>query len=230
MSPNVSAARSPTTEHAEFWSKVATNYDRVVDLQIGLGTRDLVRERVAREGRLGRVVELGCGSGFFTAVLATKAERLLATDASPGMLELARNRVDARNVTFQAEDCQATSLADGAFDTAFISLVMHFTEPERTVDEMHRILARGGTLIVVNLDPLVLRGLDRVRSLVRILYQGAVGYRLKPPKGFGRNVLSETQLCDLLARRGFRVLGSETIRDPSRSSYIPLEYVRAVKT
>lgn len=146
------------------------------------------------------------------------------------MLAVARNRVDAQNVTFQVEECQATSLGDGAFDTAFVSLVLHFTKPERMVDEMHRILARGGTLIVVNLDPLALRGLHRIRSLVRILYQGAVGYRLKPPKGFGRNVLSETQLCDLLVRRGFRILATETIRARSRSSNIPLEYVRALKT
>lgn len=216
-------------EQAEFWSKVAEKYDGVVDLQIGGKTRSMVRERVVQEGPLGRLVEFGCGTGFYTRVLASKADTVLATDISPGMLELAKLQVKAPNVTFQAEECQRTSLPDARYDTAFISLVIHFTEPARTVAEMHRILRAGGTLIIANIDPQALNGLDRIRSLIRIVYQGLLGYRTKPPKGFGRNVMSETHLCDLLGRSGFRVEGVETIKDPSRSSNIPVQYIRAVK-
>ena len=75
-----------------------------------------------------------------------------------------------------------------------------------------------------------LNGVARVRSLARIIYQGAVGYRIKPPKGFGRNVVTEAQLRQLLDGSGFRVGSAETIRDSSRSSNIPVQYVRAAKT
>ena len=218
-----------TNEQAEFWSNVAIKYDRVVDLQIGGKTRSMVRERVAREGELGRLVEFGCGTGFYTELLARRADSLVATDISPGMLDVAKQRVNAPNVTFRAEDCQRTSLPDGAFDTAFVSLVLHFTVPDRTVAEMHRILRPGGTLIVVNLDTQALNGVARVRSLARIIYQGAVGYRNKPRKGFGRNVVTEAQLRQLLDGSGFRVDSAETIRDSSRSSNIPVQYVRAAK-
>ena len=71
--------------------------------------------------------------------------------------------------------------------------------------------------------------LDRVRCLIRIVSQGVVGYRVKPPKGFGRNVLTGAQLRERLTRSGFRVDDAETIRDPSRSSNIPIQYIRAVK-
>jgi ubiquinone/menaquinone biosynthesis C-methylase UbiE len=216
-------------EQAEFWSKVAERYDGVVDLQIGGKTRSMVRERVVQEGPLGRLVEFGCGTGFYTRVLASKADTVLATDISPAMLELAKQQVKMASVTFQAEDCQHTSLPDARYDTAFISLVIHFTEPARTVAEMQRILRAGGTLIIANIDPQALNGLDRIRSLIRIVYQGLLGYRAKPPKGFGRNVMSEKQLCDLLGRSGFRVDEVETIKDPSRSSNIPVQYIRAVK-
>jgi ubiquinone/menaquinone biosynthesis C-methylase UbiE len=218
-----------TNQQAEFWSTVASRYDRVVDLQIGGKTRAMVRERVAREGDLGRLVEFGCGTGFYTGVLARRADSLVATDISPGMLDVAKQQVNAPNVTFRAEDCQRTSLPDGAFDTAFISLVLHFTVPDCTVAEMYRILRPGGTLIVVNLDPQALNGVARIRSLARIIYRGAVGYRIKPPKGFGRNVVTESQLRELLDGAGFRVGTAETIRDSSRASNIPVEYVRAAK-
>ena len=222
-------SQESASEQAEFWSKVAARYDRVVDLQIGGKTRSMVRERVGREGNLGRAVEFGCGTGFYTEVLARKANTLLATDISSGMLELAKRQVNAPNVTFQAVDCQRTTLQDEGFDTAFISLLIHFTVPGQTVAEMYRILRPRGTLIIANLDPQLLHGLDRIRSLIRIAYQGIAGYRLKPPKGFGRNVMSEKQLRELLGRSGFRVESAETIRDPSRSSNIPVEYIRAVK-
>jgi ubiquinone/menaquinone biosynthesis C-methylase UbiE len=214
-------------EQREFWTKVARSYDRVVDLQIGPGARSMVRDRLAKEGRLGSVAEFGCGTGYYTEVLASHSDRVVATDLSPGMLDLARERIRAGHVTFQIEDVQRTSFPDHAFDTVFMSLVIHFTEPEKTLCEVRRILKPGGTLILSNLDPGALRGLDRVRSAIRIVYQGLTGYRLKPPKGLGAKILTERQLTELLVKLGFRVLGSETLKDPSRSSNIPLEYVRA---
>jgi len=74
-----------------------------------------------------------------------------------------------------------------------------------------------------------LNGLDRIRCLIRIVYQGLIGYRLKPPKGFGKNVMTDKQLCNLLGKVGFEVVSTETIKDTSRSSSIPVEYIRAVK-
>ena len=216
-------------EQSEFWSKVAQKYDQVVDLQIGPKTRSMVRERVAKEGRLGNLAEFGCGTGYYTHVLVGKADSVMATDLSPGMLAFAKDQIKAANVTFQAEDCQETSFPDGAFDTTLMSLVIQFTEPEKALAEMRRILKPGGTLIISNLDPGALSGLDRVRCWIRVLYQGITGYRVKPPKGFGKKVLTEMQLRDLLAKAGFEVVGVETIKDTSRSSNIPVEYIRAVK-
>lgn len=212
---------------SEFWSKVAGDYDRVVDLQLGGRTRFLLRERLDSETGLGEVVEFGCGTGFFTPTLAGKASKLVATDLSPGMLALARERASAPNVTFQIEDCQNTSFEDGAFDTAFLGLVLHFTEPSQTLKEMHRIVRSGGTVIVANLDPQALSGFARLRALVRVLFQGIVGYRVRPPKRSGRNMLTEKKMCDLLKASGFDVLNVETVSDPSRTSSIPVEYVRA---
>src|SRR5690349_5707226 len=121
------------------------------------------------------------------------------------MLEIAKQRVKAAaNVKFQTQDCQSTSLPAASFDTAFISLVLHFTEPKRTLPEMRRILKPGGTLIIANLDFHALGGLDRARATVRILYRGATGYRLKPPKRFITKMLTETELCDLLNGRASR--------------------------
>jgi ubiquinone/menaquinone biosynthesis C-methylase UbiE len=162
----------------------------------------------------------------FTQVLAGKADKVVTTDISPGMLTAAKARINAANVTFQVEDCQAPSFPDEVFDTAFISLVIHFTEPAKTLAEMRRILKPRATLIISNLDPGALSRIDRVRCLIRILYHGLTGYRVKPPKGLGKNTLTEKELCDLLGKLGFEVTSTETIKDTSN---IPVEYIRAVK-
>ena len=218
---------TPAAEQRDFWTAVAESYDGVVDAQIGPGARARVRERLASEGRLGIVAEFGCGTGYYTEVLASHSDRVVATDLAPGMLELARRRVSASNVSFQTEDCQRTSFPDAAFDGAFVSLVLHFTEPEVALRELHRILRPDGLLLVSNLDLPALRGFARVRCLARILFRGIVGYRRRPPPRLGANVLSAERLCDLLVKTGFEVLGCDVLRDLARSSSIPLDWVRA---
>ena len=94
---------------------------------------------------------------------------------------------------------------------------------------MRRILKRGGLLIILNLDPGALTGVDRVRCLIRILYHGNAGYRLKPPRGFGKNTMTEKQHCDLLVKSRFQITSTEMSKDTARSSNIPVEYSKAVK-
>jgi ABC-2 type transport system ATP-binding protein len=80
----------------------------------------MVRERIMNKGHLGALAEFGCGTGFYTQALVTMADRVTATDIVPGILAVAKKRINTSNVTFQLEDCQATSFPDEAFDTAFI--------------------------------------------------------------------------------------------------------------
>src|SRR5262245_48711859 len=217
-------------KQSEFWSKIAGKYDSVIDSQIGPNTRAMVRERLAREVNLGVVAEFGCGGGFYTGLLATRAERVVATDLAPGMLAVAKQNVRAVNVTFQQEDCQQTSFTDASIDTAFLSLVLHFTEPSRALAEMRRILKPGGTLIISNPDPALLSGFDRFRWLARGYFYGIIRYRTKPPKGLFDNVLTEKQLCELLVKTGFEIQATEVIRNAAQPYNLPLEYVKATRT
>jgi ubiquinone/menaquinone biosynthesis C-methylase UbiE len=225
----VTAGQHVSNELIGFWSAAAPDYDRVVELQVGPGTRAKVRERLSQQKSLGDVVEFGCGSGFFTPVLARNAARVLATDFSPGMLGHAEECIRAANVTFQIEDCQASSLEDESFDTAFLGLVLQFADHERTIAEMRRVLKPGGRLLIANLDVLALALPHRMRCLFRVVHQGRSGYRVRPPRRFGKNVIGERDLCKLLERTGFGILSSETVTNASRPYYIPINYLRAEK-
>jgi ubiquinone/menaquinone biosynthesis C-methylase UbiE len=224
----MNAEQNRLEDQRQFWSRVAQNYDGGVDATIGPRTRPMLRERVGKEGRLGRLVEFGCGTGFHTDTLAAKADQVVATDLAPGMLDVARSRVRAGNITFEIQDIQQTSLPDASFDTSFVGMVIHFTDPRRTLAEMHRVLKPGGRLILLNPDPKALGWFDGIRARVRMIFQGITRWRVKPPKDFA-HMLGERELCDLIQAAGFSDVQAESFKDESRSSYIPVEYIRAVK-
>ena len=56
--------------------------------------------------------------------------------------------------------------------------------------ERYRILKPDGALIIANRDPRVPNGLNRVGRLIRTVYRGLTCYPMKPPKGFGKNVMT----------------------------------------
>jgi SAM-dependent methyltransferase len=94
-----------------------------------------------------RVLEVGCGWGALAEWVArdTGAE-VVATDLSPRMVELARERgVDAR-----VADVQALPFADGEFDAAVAAwMLYHVPDLRRGIAELARVLRPGGVLVAV---------------------------------------------------------------------------------
>jgi SAM-dependent methyltransferase len=94
-----------------------------------------------------RVLEVGCGWGELAQWIAleTGAE-VVATDLSPRMVELARERgVDAR-----LADVQELPFADGAFDVVVAAwMLYHVPHLQRAVGELARVLRAGGRLIAI---------------------------------------------------------------------------------
>ena len=65
------------------------------------------------------VLELACGTGYWTQFFAPVATRVVALDASPETLEIARSRVTSSTVTFITGDAYAPSPSLGWFSGAF---------------------------------------------------------------------------------------------------------------
>jgi ubiquinone/menaquinone biosynthesis C-methylase UbiE len=109
------------------------------------------RTIAAMEIRSGaRVLELGCGPGFFSPHLAAVAQQLVLVDVQFEMLRLADERLASRQGLgyAQADGC-ALPLATGSFDAVLIATVLgEIPDPGACIDEVRRILQPGGTLAV----------------------------------------------------------------------------------
>lgn len=89
-----------------------------------------VRAALERFHPAGRVLELACGTGWWTEQLVRWAGELTAVDASAEVLELNRRRVgDARVRRVQADLFAWTP--DGAYDVVFFSFWLSHVPPER---------------------------------------------------------------------------------------------------
>lgn len=94
-----------------------------------------------------RVVDVGCGPGVLTAVLADRygPERVDAIDPTPGFVEAARDRLPGVDV--RQGSAEELPYADAAYAAAFAQLVVHFMrDPARGLAEMARVTSHGGTV------------------------------------------------------------------------------------
>ena len=93
-----------------------------------------------------RLLEIGCGTGLFTAKFAASGARIVAVDLSADLLDIARARgLPSERVQFiekNFEDC----LVDGPFDAVIGSSVLHHLDVERSLRKIFALLKPGGRL------------------------------------------------------------------------------------
>jgi SAM-dependent methyltransferase len=103
-------------------------------------------EEGARLGPHSYVLEIGCGTGLFTEILALTRARIVAVDISQDLLNKARERgLPKDRVCFlekRFEDC----VVDGPFDAIVGSSILHHLEIEEAFRKMFELLRPGGVI------------------------------------------------------------------------------------
>ena len=92
------------------------------------------------------VLELGCGTGYFTRELARSGADVVAIDVSPELLEIAKANHSAPNVRYEIQNAYELNYPDAVFDSVVGSSVLHHLEIEEALREIYRVLKPGGTI------------------------------------------------------------------------------------
>lgn len=101
------------------------------------------------------VIDLGCGEGRFSRMLAARGARTFGVDLQPTFIEHAR-RAAGPEEAYELGDMQdLCDIADASVDVAvsYISLV-DVPDQDAAVREAHRVLVPGGRFVVCNLAPM----------------------------------------------------------------------------
>ena len=111
-----------STSMADYYQARAPEFEIVYDKPERQADLPRLRSWLADEARGATLLEVACGTGYWTSVAATTAKAIVATDFNPGPLEIARSKGLGPHVTFaQADALRAAGLwprvrcRDGAF-------------------------------------------------------------------------------------------------------------------
>jgi 2-polyprenyl-3-methyl-5-hydroxy-6-metoxy-1,4-benzoquinol methylase len=92
------------------------------------------------------VLELGCGTGYFTKELIKTGANITAIDISPDLLAVAKKEIVSNNVSFIIENAYGTKFTNEQFDRVVGSSVLHHLDIDKALPEIYRVLKSGGEI------------------------------------------------------------------------------------
>ena len=107
---------------------------------------------LAETGDAARILEVGCGTGYWLASLRSATDQLYGLDLSAGMLAQARSQQE-RLALAQGRACQLPFADDCADMVYCVNAIHHFQRQRDFVFEARRLLRPGGILVVTGIDP-----------------------------------------------------------------------------
>jgi SAM-dependent methyltransferase len=136
--------------------------------------------------RLGRVADVGCGSGVMVSGVRERGGIYEGVDLSTEMIREARETYgESEEVSFGHGSVEKLSLPDEAYDQVLcIGVIQYLPTPARALSELARILRPGGVAIVAvprrwHVDCLTMGAMAPVRAIAR-LFGGADSHGRAP--------------------------------------------------
>ena len=134
------------------WSEGADNYNAIIEDEMNSFRTDAWKKQIldhAPPKGVLKILDCGCGPGFFSILMAQEGHLVTAVDGSERMLGYARARAEAYHVKvdFRKMDCHELEFPDETFDLIISRNLTHTLRAHRQVyREWNRVLKKGGIL------------------------------------------------------------------------------------
>jgi ubiquinone/menaquinone biosynthesis C-methylase UbiE len=136
-------------EFNKFYSRSEDPYQtgRLLGEKIRLAkTFELVKGRIYK-----RAVDVGCGEGHFTKLLAKICDEVIGLDVSKVALQRARKRCNNPRIQFLVGTLKQLPFREGSFDLiTCLEVIYYLNLKERTmsINELNRVLVKNGFLVI----------------------------------------------------------------------------------
>jgi ArsR family transcriptional regulator len=154
----LAAVRADRAEAAaRYFAAHAQQWDQIRSLHIAESEVEAAIREAVGEGAIGRLVDIGTGTGRMIELFGGQAEQSIGIDRSTEMLRLARVKLEGAGtqaVSLRQGDMYALPLPDGAADVVLLHQVLHYAQsPAAAIAEGARLLSPGGRLLVIDFAP-----------------------------------------------------------------------------
>jgi ubiquinone/menaquinone biosynthesis C-methylase UbiE len=191
----------------EIYDKESRRYDEKRYLNLsGQYIDQMEREYIFKFLKGKSILDLGTGTGRFVIPLAKEGFDVTGIDISQSMLEIATKKMREANETVQLLQMNSEKLAfpDSTFDVVICGHAFKYMHPLRTLSESHRVLKRGGRIIIIfetSSHPLrkFLLLIKRCNFFAELLERLDSGFPIS-------NFYSISEVTNMLERIGFKVI------------------------
>lgn len=153
----LAAVRADRAAAAErYFASHAASWDELRSLHVAESEVEAAIGRALGEAPIGRLVDIGTGTGRMIELFGPGAESATGIDRSPEMLRLARVKLAEAGLhaDLRQGDMYGLALPAGAADTVTLHQVLHYAQnPAAAVAEAARLLGPGGRLLIVDFAP-----------------------------------------------------------------------------
>jgi demethylmenaquinone methyltransferase/2-methoxy-6-polyprenyl-1,4-benzoquinol methylase len=142
-----------STDLHGYYAKRAPEYDRIYLAPARQAALEAATEAVCAYFAGRRVLEIACGTGYWTERLAVSAQSVLATDlAEPMLAEAGKRDYPRQNVAFERQNLLDLQVK-GSFDAAFGGFIWSHLSPadlKKMIDGLHGLLEPGSRLLFID--------------------------------------------------------------------------------
>lgn len=144
----------PTLHKLPYYERQLDAYHHAFEEEL----ENIINELPIRHGD--RVLDMACGSGFYTELLASRVGdrgKVVAVDVNPSYLNATRNRAKAtpfsHRVVCERGNIERLPFEDGAFDAVWCAQSLYsLPDPVKTLRELKRVVRPRGIVAVLEND------------------------------------------------------------------------------
>ncbi len=128
---------------ADAFSKAANTYDQHAAFQRDVGHRLL--DKIPQDLSGKTVLDIGCGTGYFSLLLKQRGATVVCVDLSSEMLKKAQQRCGEQSMVYQIADAESLPFPNQSFDIVFSSLALQWcSDLSVPLAEIKRVLTPNG--------------------------------------------------------------------------------------
>jgi len=146
-------ADSESHPQIRYFDALAERFERYAEITDGEIRPWLTGVIPDRRGQDSRAVDLGCGNGRFTGLVADRYDKVLAVDIAERQVEIARARRDRPNISYEHRDLREVAPErDGQFDLVLsVNTINHLRDHGNVLRHIRGLVAPGGHAVLVDI-------------------------------------------------------------------------------